>query len=289
MILRSQRWLLVVMALTCRPVLAEDNQPATEDQRKRWTEVYAEEAAKHRIFRRGEEIEELEFVPTPILTFTNPIRVRDTHGGLYVWTSDGRPEALGAIWSVISPDDSTKRHLSEEFHSLSLAPIHSSHEPRISRRGPVPDWRVDQAGVERKKIPDAPAPLKAANLRLTQMRLLARRFEAKIPPGVTDGRGSLRLLAQPVYRYQSESHSVIDGGIFAFVMGTDPELILMIEAVETKTGPQWQFAAAQFTNLPLRLNYRESQIWECQPGKPYLSDQPHFLYWGYALRDRFIE
>ena len=186
--------------------------------------VYSEEAAKYEIFRRNDDVEELELVARPILTFTNPVRQRDQHGAAFVWTSQGRPVALGAIWSVISPEDSTKRHLSREFHSLSLVPIYSKHQPRTSRRGRVPEWTVNEAGIERKRIPDAQAPAKAASLRLTQMRRMARNFQAKITRGLNDGEGSLRLLSQPLYRYRSGDHRVLDGAIFAFVMGTDPEI-----------------------------------------------------------------
>ena len=288
---RSQCWLLAAIVLASGLAAGQDTRQPTEeeDQKKRWMAVYSEEAAKYQIFRRTDDNEELELVPTPVLTFTNPVRERQPHGAAYVWASDGRPEVMGAIWSVISPEDSTKRHLSHEFHSLSLVPIYSKHERRTSRRGTVPDWTANEAGIERKRIPDVRAPAKVASLRLTQMRRLARRFQARIPSGVIDGEGSLRLLPQPLYRYRSESHRVLDGGIFAFVMGTDPEIILLIEAVESQGGHEWQFAAAQFSNLPMQLDYQGTQVWECPRGTPYVGDRPHFMYWGVSLHDRFIK
>ena len=110
-------------------------------------------------------------------------------------------------------------------------------------RGLVPDWSTREPGIKPTKIPDALPPARTASLRLTQMRHLARRFEATIPPDIGDGQGSLRILAQPIFRYRSESHGILDGAIFAFVMGTDPELIVLIEAVESDDGHQWRFAA----------------------------------------------
>ncbi|MFK8110643.1 MAG: hypothetical protein AB8B91_00490 [Rubripirellula sp.] len=251
--------------------------------------LYSEEAAKYQMLRQGDEEEELELVPSPILTYTNPVRLHDTHGAAFVWTSDGRPEVVGAVWSVNSQDDSTKRHLSQELHSLSLAAIHTKHEPRVSQRGLVPDWATDEAGIELKKIPGAQSPVQIANRRLTQMRRLARNFEATIPAGLSDGQGSLRLLAQPIYRYHSERHRVTDGAMFAFVMGTDPELILMIEAVESGDGHEWRFAAAPLTNLPIQLDYQGNRVWECPRPVPYVGDRPHFLYYHVSSRDRVIE
>lgn len=288
---RSQCCLLVSIVLTSGLAAGQETQQPSEKktQKKRWMALYSEEAAKYEMFRGSDAIEELKLIPTPVLTFTNPVREYEQHGAAYVWTSDGRPEVVGAIWSVVTPDDSTKRHLSHELHSLSLGPINSKHERRTSRRGLIPDWRVNEAGIERKRIPDAGTPVKAANLRLTQMRRMARGFQAKIPSGLIDGKGSLRLLTQPLYRYRSESHGVIDGAIFAFVMGTDPEIILLIEAVETPGGPKWQFAAAPFSNLPMQLDYQGTRVWECQRAKPYVGDRPHFMYWAVEVRDRVIE
>ncbi len=291
---QSQCWLLVPLVFTSGLAAGQDSPQVTdktdkEDQKKRWMAAYSEDAAKYQMFRRGDDVEELKLVPTPVLRFTNPVRERDQHGAAYVWTHDGRPEVVGAIWSVISPDDSTKRHISHEFHSLSLDPIYAKHAPRVGRSGRVPDWNVNEAGIERQRIPDAGTPAKAANFRVTQMRRLARGFQAHIPSGLIDGKGSLRLLPQPLYRYRSKSHRVLDGGLFTFVMGTDPELILLIEAVETPGGHEWRFAAAPFTNLPMRLEHQGTKIWECTRSRPNTGDRPHFLYWGVSLRDKVIE
>ncbi|MCG8649194.1 MAG: hypothetical protein MI861_05140, partial [Pirellulales bacterium] len=156
-------------------------------------------------------------------------------------------------------------------------------------RGPVPDWATSQPGIEPKRIPNAANPMQIPNRRLAQMRGLARRFKASYPPGIGDGQGSFRLLAQPVYRYNSKSHNIIDGAVFTFVMGTDPELILVIEAVESGKGQQWRFAAAPLTNLPMRLDYQDTRVWECPRPVPYVGDRPHFLYYHVSVRDREIE
>lgn len=286
---RTQSVLLVALLFTVGRVNGQDAPVPTKDQRERWMRVYSEEAAQYQMFRRGEEEEELQLVSSPIQTFTNPVRVRDTHGATFVWTSDGRPEIVGAIWSVISPDDSTQRRLSHEFHSLSLVPIDSKHAPRTGQKGLVPDWTTSEPGIKPAVIPNAPPPAPSASFRLTQMRRLARSFEPSVPPGTGDGQGSFRLLAQPIYRYQSEKHHVLDGAIFAFVMGTDPELILQIEAVESDSGNQWQFSIAPLTNLPMRVDYKGTRVWECLRAVPWVGDRPHFMYWGVSSRDREIE
>ena len=40
----------------------------------------------------------------------------------------------------------------------------------------------------------------------------------------------MRLLAHPIYHYENTKGDLIDGGLFAFVQGTDPEVFLLVEA-----------------------------------------------------------
>jgi hypothetical protein len=49
---------------------------------------------------------------------------------------------------------------------------------------------------------------------------------------------------------------VLDGAVFAFVQGTDPETLLMVEA--RKTGDAWQrqFAFARMNSVQFVATYR---------------------------------
>ena len=44
----------------------------------------------------------------------------------------------------------------------------------------------------------------------------------------------LRLLATPLYRYRDTSPEGSDGALFAFVQGTDPEVLLLVETATTR-------------------------------------------------------
>jgi hypothetical protein len=98
------------------------------------------------------------------------------------------------------------------------------------------------------------------------MRTLAREFAAEL----TDKRGGesvvrkLRLLDQPAYRYESLERDVIDGGLFAFVEGTDPEAWLLLEAVNDKAGRHWRFALARMNIDALRVRRGDAIVrhWE---------------------------
>ncbi len=56
---------------------------------------------------------------------------------------------------------------------------------------------------------------------------------------------------------------MIDGALFALVStaGTDPEIILDLEARLTEWGPRWVFGAARFSDMSLWLNYKDKEVW----------------------------
>jgi len=132
-------------------------------------------------------------------------------------------------------------------------------EASLGGRAALPGHGQD-LGVARKAISGAPAPATIAAGRLRQVRALAKEFEATetTRDGVTR---ELRLLTQPLFRYESTDPEVIDGGLFAFVEGTDPELILLIEARKSSEGLRWEYAAARSNSVALKLSRKGAEAW----------------------------
>jgi hypothetical protein len=102
------------------------------------------------------------------------------------------------------------------------------------------------------------------------MRALAREFKASVD--LDKGGTELRLLSQPVFRYESE----VDGALFAFVLTTDPETLLMIEDRAVDGRPVWHYAFARMSNRSLVAKHRDRVVWEVaadkddnNPNKPY--------------------
>jgi hypothetical protein len=82
----------------------------------------------------------------------------------------------------------------------------------------------------------------------------------------------LRILSQPLFRYESKS----DGTLFAFVMATDPEALLLIDERPGDSGPAWHYAFARMSNHSLAAKRRDLVVWEVpvdtndtDPAKPY--------------------
>jgi hypothetical protein len=75
-------------------------------------------------------------------------------------------------------------------------------------------------------------------------------------------RTELRRLPRELYRYQPEKPPVIDGAVFAFVMGTDPEALLMIEAVQGPDHTDWQYAFVRETSASLQARHVDQVVWK---------------------------
>jgi hypothetical protein len=255
----SPAWLLIVLTTVPgqSPVAKEDAaaQQAARAKRERLHEIYATEAAGYTIHRDASRKDKVELRPEPVYIWTNPVRGGGQDGAVYVWTCRGRAEVLGCFFSYPATGP---RHLSHEFHSLSLSVLD------VQRPGThAQTWTPQAPGVETAPIAGAPAPGQTAPQRLAQMRTLTHDFSAS----TRDDQGrrwELRLLPQPLYRYESTDPDVVDGALFAFVTsaGTDPEALLVIEARKPSRtdGPVWHYASARFTDQQLWVRHKDKEV-----------------------------
>jgi hypothetical protein len=234
---------------------ADDNTPHERRQHRLWVDYYQQSAAAYEFKSTKDGSPKFEVTPKPIHKYTHPNGLKGTHGALFVWAHQGRPEVVGSIWSY--EIGGGKRNVVHEFHSLSLRPL---APVRIGDQA----WSPKVAGITMEPFPRDPPPVSNSRLRLAQMRSLAREFrgfsrlESKEVP--------LRLLPQPLFRYSIDAPQVIDGAVFGLFNDWDPEIILMIEARNTENGPQWHFAAARFNICPLRLQHRSEDVWRVDQG-----------------------
>src|SRR5262249_48318197 len=122
----------------------------------------------------------------------------------------------------------------------------STNLPRLSVNGKVV-WEPASAGVEFQALPGAMKPGSTPAARLREMRALAAEFTVVADYGVDkEMQEDLRLMVTPIHRYQSEKQGAVDGGLFAYTKGIDPDAFLMIEVRKGKDGDEWQYAFARF-------------------------------------------
>ena len=175
--------------------------------------------------------------------------------GVRLVGQQGRPEALASIYPW-------EGNLVHDFASLSRG------AKLVARDGGRVIWSPASPGVEFNDIPGAPAPAGTPTARLRQMKGLTDRFKVTMTgwkPDKSD-REELRLLPKPLYHDDLSEGSEsdpgwIDAGVFAFVQGTDPEAILLLEAVRHGKGPRWQYAFARATASGLEARLDKTVVW----------------------------
>jgi hypothetical protein len=254
--MRSQALLILLLpALLGQAPASDDVDPKAKAKRERLREIYLDDAASYIIYRDADRKEKVELRREPVYTWTNPTQTEGQDGHVFVWTARGRAEVIGTVFST--PQTGTRRVI-HELHSLSLSTL------EVDRPGAT-GWKPLAPGIELKTLAGSPAPAKSASQRLLQMRALGREFAAS----ATDYQGKrweLRLLPQPLFRYESTDPDVLDGAVFAMVSsaGTDPELILVLEARKWpgQAEPIWQFGAARFSDMGLTVKFRNAVLYE---------------------------
>jgi hypothetical protein len=242
---------VVSLLLPGRAVRAAE-EPAAEKIDARLLALHRDEAKRWEIFVDAERPTKADFRSEPVYRWTNAARANGQTGAMFVWTYGGRPVALGGVFS--NPEQG-RRIVMHEFHAL--GPLRLFPRLKESQK----EWRPG-AGVPCYPLPDAPAPEATATRRTLQMRELARNFSAHTIDNV-DARWQLRLLSRPLYRYEKPEGDVIDGALFAFVSdaGTDPEIVLVLEAVNEGNKATWQYRTVRFSISSLYVQYKEKEIW----------------------------
>ncbi len=254
---------LMICMLFSVPLHAQENDDSNiAGQRADITSRLGRESASaYTVYRDGHHDDRFDLHPAEIFRFTNPVaqesgaKPQEIYGSLAVWTQKGRPEVVFSILNIYSPDE----FVVHELTSLSTRRV-------VAERNGSPDWSPNRAGIEAMSPLDAGAPAATPRGRLVQMRALARQFTASKTDG-SDRTTELRLISQPIFRYDSSDPEIADGALFAFADGTDPEVLLMLEARHGDRGDAWHYAAARLNILKLTLHHQQQIVWEA----PYLS------------------
>jgi hypothetical protein len=239
--------------------------------------IYVKEAEAYSLAVQSAPKKPLELKKEPVFEWSNPVRSGVQQGVAFLWLRDGRPVALGCIFSQPAPRLKGRR-VFHEFHALDREKL------LVSRpRGALNEWKP-QAGLERKELPDAGTPAATAGARLVQMRRLAQEFSGH----EIDNEGKrwdLRLLPAPLYRYPSAKSGVIDGALFTLVSnaGTDPEVLLLIEAHKKGGKTRWEYACGRFSDRSLYVQRKDKEVWSSvQSETNTVHHDPLHLYRLYA-------
>lgn len=248
------------LVLLLSNVMAQDggagaDETAEKEQRAAYLRAMRRMAAECKVVRLTDDGEVgCTMTKKSVLNWADSARHPDllVPGTCWIWHDQGRPQLIGEIYGRTNDVGAWN------MFNCSL----SSDEVRFT--GGSHSWIAQGSYYTPMAIPNSTvAESKAA--RTFQLKQLARRFDSH---QFWDGeRYELRLLSQPLYRYEDERAGIIDGAIYALVHGTNPEVLLLIEAQEpreTSRGvEQWKVAFGSLAGARCVVRLDREEIWSC--------------------------
>lgn len=223
-----------------------DEKPSINSDRARRIELIRGFASRHRIATTAQPVRDFKLRRQPLLYWTSPTR-GDAFGGTFLWLRNGRPMAFGGVYLWFTKSGT---ELSREFHSLTNESITAHFDDEKT-------WAPNQPGVKFRVIPGNKPPARSRALRLLQIKEIASRFSASISSSKTKPE-LVRRLPTPIYRYPGTVSDATDGAMVAFVKGTDPEAILLIEADSNR----WQYAVARCTSWAVTVRFDKEVVYK---------------------------
>ncbi|WP_160149344.1 hypothetical protein [Roseiconus lacunae] len=184
----------------------------------------------------------------PIIRWANPIS--GANGGVFLWTIDGLPAAISKCHL-----NDRKKHYVES--TVILAPDLILKHPNQST------WTPRQPDLKEVSVNKTPRLNLSASGRLIEMRQLAEGFTISDRWGEDGGElYQLRLMPRPLYRYTSEASSVIDGAIFGFAQGTNPEAIVLVEVIRENGSISFRCGISRLTGYELQATRGGATVFE---------------------------
>jgi hypothetical protein len=188
----------------------------------------------------------------PVLRWTNPFAGR-VYGNTYLWLQGGRPAAASSMHRYFTPYQS----FDGEVVALTGTKLVAKRDEEVMWH-PRDEWKWHS-------LDGAPTPAPTAPQRLIQMGAIAKDFTVELldTRNVLKGENQTpRLLPRPLYRYNAEQTRALDGAVYAFVLGTDPELLLLLECDTAAATPVWRFGVGRMNCDLIHLKHKGKTVWE---------------------------
>lgn len=260
--------------ITCRPalwavvVLASARSFAAEPIPERELQLKAmRQRAESLKLTVGNETEIHRVKPVPLLRYNDPT-VTTTDGTLWLWEVRNRPVA--AICLFMDSRDGFQWNY--ELVALENDPL--KVEGRASW-----NWRPQKSDRGWQSIV-TPPPADTASQRLTQMKTMAALFEGE--ETINGELSRMRLLPRPVHRYSAPEEGVLDGALFLLVIGTNPEVIVQVDALK-QTPAAWRVGFARMSSAELIVRRNDDIVWSA---KRVLEWNPRHEYFSHYGPDR---
>jgi hypothetical protein len=232
-----------------QPEKAKPDEKVKPEEKGVLAEFYAD--AKNYTIRIVKPDTALKLHEKSVLAFADD--VRKTGSSVFVWLDEDRPAVIGRIFQYQQSGGAVKKHA---LHSLVQVELEAKLGDKLA-------WAPNKPGVEWKAVPDAPAVAATQKERLAQLRQLAKPF--KVAQTYSKEKATdMRLAPQPVYEYSAPKAGVTDGAIFAYLVGNEPQAILLVEAFEEKGKAGFRYAFARFNFQKQTAKLGAQTVWEVE-------------------------
>jgi hypothetical protein len=211
--------------------------------------VFMKSALSHFTIQVGNRKEPAK-VADPCLRFTDPVS-NSTDGIIAVYAhGNGRPDVVAQFFF-----NSQKKWIAE-FTVIPESDV-------TILRSDQEHWKPSEYVCKFADLPNSPVPAANPTLRLPQMRAIAQGFAVTDYFGAQEVRTELRLLTQPAYRYAEEG-KIVDGAMFIFAHGTNPECCVLIEAYQEGKASRYRYAVAPMSIYRLETRYKDTLVWSVE-------------------------
>jgi len=206
-------------------------------------------------------------IEKPLLFYGDSTREND-RGSVWGWADKGRPVALLELFQNVNDR-------ARWVYTI----CNTSGKKVRARRGGTRWWQENDSASELKEIPSAPPPASDVVQRQRQLKQLAQKFTGHEFWDPNNSRYELRRLERALYTYRDEAGGVLEGGLFTLANGTNPEIMIFIEArADPKENAKsaWQYAVGRLSHAELHLEYDGKEFFNSPrgdrlsgPNKPY--------------------
>lgn len=258
---------LLIATIVCCAALAANLANGAEGDEKQQEQQQRERLlAKMRELAKQTQVRFVQSERKPLLVETPVFRYDDKprhflDATLWVWTEQGRPVAFQKVeaMEVTSP--------AWQYCFTSVANELLEVEWGKGRR-----FQSTSKGIEFRPLAEAPAVAAGASQRKRQARELAREFSARIVTDPMDKQSeAMRLLTTPIYEYSDPQSKKFLGAVFGLTTsGTNPDLLLLLEARGEVEPLLWNYAVARMTSGGLSVHFGKTQVWQAE----YISPPP---------------
>lgn len=253
---------------TCSATAQEDAAAPAKDVSRQTLETMRRHVSSLQAVNRPAQGAEqpLKLNETPVLRYSDPGGIT-TDASVWTWGDSGRPAVLAGVFFLTQEGKEPK--WSCELLSLADGPVAVS-----SAAG----WRWMPATSDLEWLVLKDLPGESPRQRLRQMKEIAERYEVTTRENTI--KSQLRLMIQPLCRYADEEQSLIDGAIFSFSAGTNPETLLLVECRKADGDPAWQVAFVRFGANVCEAREGEKVVWERPAIERWDAKEAYFSQFG---------